>query len=268
MLLESRAAAVFFHEILGHRLEGHRQKSEDSGQTFAKKVGQRIMPAFLSVYDDPTLYRYGGQFLRGYYRYDDEAVPARKAVLVADGVLKGFLMGRSPIKNFTVSNGHGRRSEGRGPVARMGNLVVVSSKTAAYADLRRALIEEVERSSKTYGLVVTDISGGYTITDRYLPQSFSVNATMGYKVFPDGRPDEPVRGLNLIGTPLQTFSRIVLTGDDYGVFNGTCGAESGWVPVSAVAPSLLFSEMETEKVQKSNEKPPVLKPPFTDKGPL
>lgn len=268
VLLESRAAAVFFHEILGHRLEGHRQKSEDSGQTFAKKVGQPIMPAFLSVYDDPSLYRYGGQFLRGFYRYDDEAVPGRKVVLVEDGVLKGFLMGRSPIRNFTVSNGHGRRSEGRGPVARMGNLVVISSKTTAYAELRKALIEEVKSAGKSYGLVVTDISGGYTITDRFLPQSFSVNATMGYKVFPDGRPDEPVRGLNLIGTPLQTFSRIVLTGDDYGVFNGTCGAESGWVPVAAVAPSLLFSEMETEKVQKSNEKPPVLKPPFTDKGPL
>lgn len=265
VLLESRAAAVFFHEILGHRLEGHRQKSEDSGQTFAKKVGQPIMPSFLSVYDDPAQYRYGSQFLRGFYRFDDEAVPAQKAVVVSDGILKGFLMSRSPIKNFPVSNGHGRRSEGRGTVARMGNLIVVSSKTVSYAELRQTLIGEVKKAGKPYGLIVTDISGGYTITDRYLPQSFSVAVTMGYKVFADGRPDEPVRGLNLIGTPLQTFSRIVLTGDDYEVFNGSCGAESGWVPVSAVAPSVLFSEMETEKVQKSNDKPPVLKPPFTDK---
>jgi len=265
VLLESRAAGVFFHEILGHRMEGHRQKSEDSGQTFAKKVGQSIMPSFLSVYDDPTLYRYGNQFLRGFYRFDDEAVPSQKAVLVVDGILKGFLMSRSPVKNFPVSNGHGRRSEGRGAVARMGNLMVVSTKTVSYAELRRTLVDEVKKAGKSYGLFVTDISGGFTITDRYLPQSFSVSVTMGYKVYADGRPDEPVRGLNLIGTPLQTFSRIVLTGDDYEVFNGTCGAESGWVPVSAVAPSLLFSEMETEKVQKSNDKPPVLKPPFTDK---
>ena len=265
VLLESRAAGVFFHEILGHRMEGHRQKSEDSGQTFAKKVGQPIMPAFLSVYDDPSLYRYGGQFLRGFYRFDDEAVPAQKAVLVENGVLKGFLMSRSPIKNFPVSNGHGRRSEGRGAVARMGNLIVASSKTVSYPELRRVFIEEVKKAGKPYGLVVSDIAGGFTITDRYLPQSFSVSVTMGYKVYADGRPDEPLRGLNLIGTPLQTFSRILLTGDDYGVFNGSCGAESGFVPVSAVSPSLLFSEVETEKVQKSNDKPPVLKPPFTDK---
>ncbi|MBI5745180.1 MAG: TldD/PmbA family protein [Elusimicrobia bacterium] len=265
VLVESRAAAVFFHEILGHRLEGHRQKSEESGQTFAKKVGQPIMPAFLSVYDDPTQYKFGAQFLRGYYRYDDEVSPAQKAVLVENGVLKGFLMGRSPIKNFNASNGHGRRSEGRGAVARMGNLIAVSTKTLPYKELKARLLEEVRKEKKPFGLVVSDIAGGFTITDRYLPQSFSVNVTMGYKVFADGRPDEPVRGLNLIGTPLQTFSRILVTGDDPEVFNGSCGAESGWVPVSAVSPSLLFSEMETEKVQKSNAKPPVLKPPFTDK---
>ena len=267
VLLDSRAAGVFFHEILGHRMEGHRQKSEDSGQTFAKKVGQPIMPSFLSVYDDPSQYRYGSQFLRGFYRFDDEAVPARKAVLVDKGVLKGFLMGRSPIKNFPVSNGHGRRSDGHGAVARMGNLIVVSTMTVPYAELRRALVREVKKARKPYGLIVSDIAGGFTITDRYLPQSFSVSVTMGYKIYADGRPDEPVRGLNLIGTPLQTFARILLTGDDYGVFNGTCGAESGWVPVSAVAPSLLFSEIETEKVQKSNDRPPVLKPPFTDTRP-
>ena len=39
-MLSGRAAAVFFHEVLGHRLEGHRQKDEDEGQTFTKKVGQ------------------------------------------------------------------------------------------------------------------------------------------------------------------------------------------------------------------------------------
>ncbi|HAT71255.1 MAG TPA: peptidase U62 [Elusimicrobia bacterium] len=265
VLLQNRAAGVFFHEILGHRLEGHRQKSEESGQTFAKKVGQPIMPDFLSVYDDPTLYRQGAQFLRGFYRYDDEAVPAQRAVLVESGVLKGFLMGRSPINNSRASNGHGRRSEGNGAVARQGNLIAVSSRTLPYAELRKRLIEEVRKAKKAYGLVVTDISGGFTITERSLPQSFSVQVTMGYKVFADGRPDEPVRGLNLIGTPLQTFARILVTGDDYGVFNGSCGAESGWVPVSSVSPSLLFSEMETEKVQKSNARPPVLKPPFTDR---
>ena len=265
VLLGSRAAGVFFHEILGHRLEGHRQKSEQSGQTFAKKVGQPVMPDFLSVYDDPSVRELNGQFLRGWYRYDDEGVAARRASLVEKGVLKGFLMSRSPIKGFPASNGHGRRSQGRGVVARMGNLIVESSNKAPAAELRARLLEEARKAGKPYALYVTDIAGGFTITDRDLPQSFSVEATMAYKIFADGRRDEPVRGLNLIGTPLQTFSRILVTGDDAEPFNGSCGAESGWVPVAAVSPSLLFSEMETEKVKKSSAKPPVLPPPFKEK---
>lgn len=265
-ILESQAAGVFFHEIFGHRAEGHRQKSESSGQTFAKKTGQLIMPDFLTVYDDPRIHDLNGQFLRGHYKYDDEAVPAGRAELVENGVLKSFIMGRSPVKGFPCSNGHGRRWAGHGAVARQGNLIVESAKKIPAAELRRKLIGEIKKSGKPYGLIIKDISGGYTITQRDLPQSFSVQATLAYKVYADGRPDEPARGLNLIGTPLQTFSRILLTGDEAVPFNGDCGAESGWIPVSGVSPGLLFSELEAEKVQKSNARPPVLKPPYTDKG--
>ena len=33
-------------------------------------------------------------------------------------------------------------------------------------------------------------------------------------------------------TPLVSISKVLATGDDYQVFNGFCGAESGYVPVS------------------------------------
>lgn len=264
-ILDSRAAGVFWHEIFGHRLEGHRQKSESEGQTFAKKIGEKIMPDFLKVYDDPTIREFKGQVLRGYYKYDDEAVKAQRAEIVENGVLKGFLMQRVPLDKFPVSNGHGRRSAGNMTVARQGNLIVESSKKVPYEKLREMLIEEVKRSGKPYGLIIKDIAGGFTITQRFLPQSYTVLIKYAVRVYPDGRPDEPIRGLNMIGTPLATFPKIMYAADDDGVFNGTCGAESGWVPVSAVSPSLLFSEMETEKVEKSNEMPPVLKPPYFDK---
>lgn len=264
-ILEGPAAGVFFHEIFGHRIEGHRQKSESEGQTFAKMLGQRIMPETLTVYDDPSVHDVKGQFLRGHYTHDDEAVKAARASLVENGVLKGFLMGRTPIDGFPASNGHGRRSSGNGVVARQGNLIVESASVVPYADLRRLLLKEIKSSGKPYGLLIRDISGGFTITQRVLPQSFTVHVLLAYKVYADGRPDEAVRGLNLIGTPIQAFSRIKAAADDAGVFNGTCGAESGWVPVSAVSPSLLFSEMETEKVSKSNNKPPLLPPPYAGK---
>ena len=82
-----------------------------------------------------------------------------------------------------------------------------------------------------------------------------------YKIFADGRPDELVRGVDLIGTPLTTFNNIVAAADDLGIFNGVCGAESGGVPVSASAPSILVSAIEVQKKQKSQAKPPLLSDP-------
>lgn len=263
-IFRNRAAGVYFHEILGHRLEGHRQKLEDEGQTFTRKLGKPVTAPFLSVYDDPTLRDFRGTFLRGFYRFDDEGVPARRVPLVEGGVLKGFLMSRSPIRGFPRSNGHGRRSAGHPIVARMGNLVVEASRTVPYEELRRMLLEEVRRQGKPYGLVFEDIQGGFTNTGRGGAQAFKVLPVLVYRVYPDGRPDEPVRGVDIVGTPLASFQKIVAAGDDPAVFNGTCGAESGWVPVSAVAPSLLISEIEVEKKPKSAEKPPVLPPPFHD----
>ncbi|MEC8423138.1 MAG: peptidase U62, partial [Myxococcota bacterium] len=82
-----------------------------------------------------------------------------------------------------------------------------------------------------------------------------------WKVYPDGRPDELVRGVDLIGTPLLTFGRITAASDSMQVFNGMCGAESGWVPVSAASPDLLVSEVEVQRGQKAKDRPPLLPPP-------
>ena len=265
-IFRNRATGVFFHEILGHRLEGHRQKLETEGQTFTKMVGKEVVARFISVYDDPTLSHFGDQFLRGFYRFDDEGVPSIRTTLVEDGVLQGFLMSRSPIANFPKSNGHGRRSSGRYIVARMGNTIIEASQTVPYARLREMLIEEIRRQDKPYGLIFDDISGGFTSTGRGGTQSFKVIPHLVYRVFPDGRPDETVRGVDIVGTPLTSFSKIIAAADDDDVFNGTCGAESGWVPVSAVAPSVLVSEIEIEKRAKSSEQPPILPTPHHDAG--
>ena len=264
-ILRAKAAGVYFHEIIGHRLEGHRQKLEDSGQTFAKKVGQKVTGDIITLYDDPSMKEFNGKPLRGYYRYDDEGVRGQRASLIENGVLKGFLMNRSPIRGFAASNGHGRRSPGNPTVSRMGNLVVEASKTVPYAELRQMLIDECKKQGKPFGLVFDDISGGFTYTGRGSGQSFKVKPLLVYKVYTDGRPDEVVRGVDIVGTPIVSFSKLTAAADDYGIFNGTCGAESGWVPVSAVSPSLLITEMEVEKSQKSQQKPPVLEPPLHDK---
>ncbi len=261
-ILKNRASGVFFHEIFGHRMEGHRQKRESEGQTFAKKVGQKVLSEFISVYDDPTIEKRNGQFLRGYYRYDNEGVKAARVTLVEKGILRGFLMNRSPIRDFKVSNGHGRRSHGFPTVARQGNLIIESTIKVPFSRLREQLIEECKKQKKPYGLIFDDISGGFTMLGRSGPQTFKVIPLLVYRVYVDGRPDEIVRGVDIVGTPLTSFNKIISAADDEGIFNGTCGAESGWVAVSAVSPSILVSEIEVEKVSKSQNKPPVLKPPY------
>jgi len=260
-VLSGRASAVFFHEVLGHRLEGHRQRDEEEGQTFTKKVGQEVLPKFLSVIDDPTTHELAGMKLAGAYDFDNEGEPARRVEVIKDGVLENFLMSRMPIKNFGQSNGHGRNQPGRMPTGRQGNLIVTSTKTVPEAEMRQKLIDEVKKQGKPYGLYFDDIQGGFTLTTRALPQAFQVLPVIVYKVYADGRPDELVRGVDIVGTPLAALTRILTTGDQPKIFNGVCGAESGQVPVAAVAPSMLFSEMEVQKRAHEHERPPLLPPP-------
>lgn len=260
-LLSGRATAVFFHEVLGHRLEGHRQRGEQEGQTFTKKVGQSVLPDFLSVVDDPTQRKLNGIDLGGWYEYDDEGMPAAKVEVIQNGVLKNFLMSRMPIKNFSHSNGHGRSQPGLMATGRQGNLIVSSTKTVKDSELRQQLIDEVKKQGKPYGLYFEDIQGGFTLTQRSMPQAFQVLPVLVWRVYPDGKPDELVRGIDIVGTPQAALNHILVTGEKTDVFNGICGAESGQVPVAAAAPAMLFSEIEVQKRAHSLNRPPILPAP-------
>jgi predicted Zn-dependent protease len=260
-IFSGRAAGVFFHEIFGHRVEGHRQKDESEGQTFTKSVGTKVLPDFLSVVFDPTLHKVGGVDLNGWYDYDDQGVKGQRVTVVDNGVLKTFLMSRSPIHGFDRSNGHGRRQPGFEVVSRQSNLLVESTNAVTEAALRQMLIGEIKKQNKPYGLYFRDITGGFTTTERTGLQAFKVIPVMVYKVYADGRPDELVRGADIVGTPLASFAKILATSDKPEVFNGYCGAESGSIPVSAVSPAILVSEIEIEKKAKSQDRPPLLPEP-------
>ncbi len=260
-ILSGRASAVFFHEVLGHRLEGQRQKGDEEGQTFTKLLDKQIVPPFISVVDDPTVKDFDGIALSGHYVYDDEGQKARPVELIKDGVLQTFLMSRLPIASFQSSNGHGRAEAGHMPTGRQGNLIVSSSKTVSDAELRELLKAEAKKQGKAYGLYFEDISSGFAVTSRRSPQAFSVVPLVVYRVYVDGRPDELVRGVSIVGTPQAALSRIVATGDHQDVFNGICGAESGNIPVSAVAPAMLVSEIETQRQAQGTTRPPIVPPP-------
>ncbi|HEY2861827.1 MAG TPA: metallopeptidase TldD-related protein [Terracidiphilus sp.] len=263
-ILSGRASAVFFHEVLGHRLEGQRQRGDEEGQTFTKDIGKEVLPTFLSVADDPTKTEFANTWLSGTYQYDDEGQKAQRVELIQAGVLKTFLMSRLPIASFSASNGHGRAQTGRMPTGRQGNLIVTSTKSVSDSELRKQLVDEAKKQGKPYGLYFEDISSGFAVTQRNSPQAFQVIPLVVYRVYVDGRPDELVRGVSIVGTPLAAMKRIVATSDRSEVFNGECGAESGSVPVSAVAPAMLVSEMETQRQPQGIARPPILPIPSAE----
>lgn len=266
-ILKGKAAAVFFHEIFGHRVEGHRQKDESEGRTFADKIGVQIMPKFISVVDDPTAAKLNKTSLNGHYLFDDEGVAAQKVVLVDRGVLRRFLMSRSPVRGFARSNGHGRCRAGYAPVARQANLMVIAdpSRQVGFDKLKELLRNEIRKQRKPYGLIFDDIEGGSTMTTVSEPQMFSLYPLKVTRVYADGRPDDILRGVDIVGTPLASLEYILFAGTDVQTFNGSCGAESGWIPVSASSPSLLIKTIEVSRQAKSHEKKPILPDPLHDR---
>jgi TldD protein len=263
-ILDAQVAGVFFHEIFGHRIEGERLRNDMDSQTFKEKIGQPVLNKNLSVIFDPTLKEFQGKPLNGFYRYDDEGVKGQRVVVVDNGILKTFLMSRTPLESVKASNGHGRADASSDPVSRQSNLIVEASKSVAFQDLRKMLIQEAKKQGKPYGYYFKDVVGGFTTTDRFNPNAFNIFPTEVYRVYADGRPDELVRGVDLIGTPLAMFAEITAADKQAAIFTGFCGAESGSVPVTAISPSLFVRRIETQKKPQADIETTVLKTPTSN----
>lgn len=263
-ILSPAATGVFFHEIFGHRIEGHRLQSVDDGQTFKDKLGNEVLPEGFNVYSDPSLTRWENQDLIGAYKYDDQGIEGQKVLVVENGILKNFLMSRRPMEEFKQSNGHGRAQAGYSPVSRQSNLIIESTEALTAEELRKNLIKECKKQKKEYGYYFKEVIGGLTYTDRYNANVFNVNPTEVYRIYVDGRQDELVTGVELIGTPLTMFSNILAAGDEQDVFTGFCGAESGSIPVTTIAPAIFVRKIETQKTPEYESKLPLLPGPDND----
>jgi TldD protein len=261
-ILDAHTSGVFFHEIFGHRVEGHRLRNQDDGQTFKTKLKEQVLPKSLNVFFDPGISNYEGKPLNGSYRYDDEGIAGRKVQVVEKGILKTFLMSRIPLDDLLSSNGHGRGAAGSETVSRQSNLIVETDKPLSNGDLRKMLIKECIAQGKSYGYLFKDVTGGFTTTGRVSPNAFNIFPTEVYRVYVDHQPDELVRGVDLIGTPLAMFAEITAAGNQKEIFTGFCGAESGNVPVSAVAPALFVRRIETQKKPESNMEKTLLPRPM------
>jgi predicted Zn-dependent protease len=249
-LLLGSASGVFFHEIFGHRVEGQRMRNSTDGQTFKKKVGENVLPKTFSVYMDPSAKSYKGQDLNGYYHIDDQGVRGERVTVVENGILKNFLMTRTPLEGFPSSNGHARAEAGKDVSSRQSNLIVETSDLKTDDELRKLLIAEIKAQGKEYGYIFASVTGGVTMITTNQPNAFNVTPIEVYRVYVDGRPDEMVRGVDLVGTPLSMFSKILYAGGKSEIFTGSCGAESG-----------LVRQVEVQRKKMSQDLPPILERP-------
>lgn len=263
VMLSGEVSGVFFHEFLGHRIEGARMKSGYDSQTLKNKIGEEILPRGISVIYDPTLSRYQNAILSGNYKFDDEGIPGQRVEVIKDGMLRNFLMSRVPIEGFLKSNGHGRGNLTIGTETRQSNMIVESSNPVSPEELKILFINELKSRGLKFGYRIEKVSGGLTITSAASANAFYLNPLVVFRVFTDGSPDELVRGINIVGTPLVAFSQIIAVSNDQKVFNGICGALSGSVSVSTVAPSMLIKEIEFQKTGDSQKMEPyILERPY------
>ena len=260
-ILSGKAAAVLFHEVLGHRLEATR--SEFINNNLAGFQDKQMTSSSIQLYMDPTLKTYKGRDLDGFYLYDDEGVKAQRVQCIENGCLKQYLTSRTPAGEFNTSNGHARAEAGKNPSPRQSNLIVETTEPYSEAELREMLIAELKHQGKEYGYFFRNVDGGFTNRGSFRNTNlFNVNPTEVYKVFADGRKDQLVRGVTLIGTPLTVFTNIKAAGGESQVFSGYCGSVSGKVPVSGTSPYIYVSLIETQgKKEFNNTKNDIISSP-------
>ena len=214
--------------------------------TFATSYKSRILPPFIDVVDDPTLKEFGGKSLTGSYEVDSEGVRSAPVDIIEKGVLTNYLVGRTPIRDFPESNGHGRAAPAAPPGPNVGVLLIKSSEAQTPDALKKRVQEMVSNQDKPYGYRVETMAG---TAPRLL-----------YRVYAKDGHEELVRGAVFSELDVRALrSDLSAAGNDPLVSNRT-----GGIPSTVIAPSLLFDELQVKRADTSKDKLPYYPaPPLT-----
>jgi hypothetical protein len=242
----------------------------------------------MDVVDDPTQADWRGHTLLGHYEYDMEGVAPNPLALVEKGVLKNFLLTRTPvIKGFNASNGRARMPGSFGDRAPgFGNMFIRASETVPAADMKKKLIEMCQQRNKPYGMLVRKIDFPSSASIDEFRRLATAAAQSGgntrlvseplllYRVYPDGR-EELVRSMRFRGLSTRSFKDIIAASDENYVFDfvdsnaplALMGAGSFVTSASVIAPAVLFDELEFEPIHEDVPKPPIVPaPPLSGAG--
>jgi len=274
-----------FQPVVEQMLTGLGGRSDWSG-----RIGARVLPASVSIVDDPQAREFHGTPLLGGYAVDDEGVRAQKVTVVDNGNLRELLMSRRPGPDSDRSNGHGRSGFLGDAKATMSNLFFNSSETVSPAELRKKFLDACRAEKLDYCIVVREmdnpaISLLHQEDFSELLASFGGGAGTGdrlplliYKVYPQDGHEEIVRGARIVGLNTRSLRNLAGVGNDSFVYNymqsqiagfagtalGAFGSAQGGLPASVVAPSLLFEELEIRGARGEPKRLPLLPaPPLT-----
>ena len=247
VLFSSDAASDVFYGMMGGNILGRRPDPGESARTvgdYAANYKSRVLPAFLSIEDDPTTKTFQGKSLIGSYETDDEGVRAERVSVIQDGMLVNYLLGREPIRDFSQSNGHGRAAPSQLALPNIGTLIVKPKQTLSPSQLKQKLIDMCREEGKEYGYLVQTLGG------KYEPRLI-------YRVYvKDGR-EELVRGAVFDKLDTRTLRNdLVAAGDDPLVSN-----REGSIPTTVISPSILFDDLEVKRTEAKNAKLPEYPPP-------
>jgi len=285
VLFEAEASAQLFGQLLADNLKLTRKPVADPGRVppvvsseLENRVGSHILPDWMDVVDDSTQAKFQGHTLLGHYLYDIEGVAPQPVTLVEKGVLKTFLLTRTPVyKDYPGSNGHARLSGSFGDrSAGFGNLFVRAAQITPARAMKQKLMDLCKERNKPYGILIRklDFPSSASMEElRRLVQasggSHAITAPLlAFKVYPDGR-EELVRSLVFHGVSSRSFKDIVAASDENYVFDlidsdaifARMGAGSYITTASVIAPAVLFEEMELAPVEEEKPQPPIVPAP-------
>jgi len=246
VLFSNDAASDILDSMIGENVLGIRPKPGASARTtgeFSSNYKGRVLPAFLSVVDDPTMKTFQGKTLVGSYEIDEEGVRVAPLPVIKDGMLVQYLLGREPIRDFGDSNGHGRAAPGQAPSPSIGNLMLRAKDSSSPDELKKKLIDMCKQENKPYGYYAETLVGN--------------NPRLLYRVYVSDGHQELVRGAVFDELDTRTLRNdLVAAGNDALVSN-----REGAVPTTVVSPSILFDELEVKRTDKKNAKLPEYPPP-------
>ncbi len=248
VLFSADAADDIVSSLIGLNVLGRKPQLGKPNRTtgsFATSYKTRVLPNFVSIVDDPTLKDFQGKSVVGSYAVDSEGVKAQPVSVIENGTLSNYLVGRQPLRDFPVSNGHGRAAPGASPNPSLGVLLVKSSEAQAPDALKKKVIQMVTDQGRPYGYRVETL-GQPGNSPRLL-----------YRVYAKDGHEELVRGAVFNELDVRALrSDLIAVGNDPLVSN-----RAGGVPATIISPSLLFDELEVKRADTSKDKLPEYPPP-------